>query len=282
MTPNDQAIWPNGARTALVINVMYEQWDPMKSPGLGPMGNPLPANLMDYQAISWADYGWRTGIWRLLDYFSEEELAATFYLSGILCETAGESIRKIVADGHEICAHAWSQDRLLPSLTEADERAEIARCVEAFERVCGTRPRGWMSPRCTPSAHTARLLAGAGFDWFGDVFDADLPYVIATEEGTITAFPFGLDVNDLPVTVRYGQPARELFSTFTDVVAGLEDLGRIAYIDATVHAHVGARPAGMAALRQIVAHAREHGMWIATRSDVAAWLAPVRDESPPG
>lgn len=259
-------VWPNGSRTALLVNIMYEQWSPTSAPGLGPMGNPLAPGLTDYQARSWSDYGWKTGIWRLLDTLSDAEIAATFYASGILTETAPDTIRAITAAGHELAGHAWTQDVMLAGMDEREEHAQIERCLAALTTIGGTRPRGWMSPRCTPSANTASLLAAAGFDWIGDVFDAELPYLVEKPDRAFAAFPFGLDVNDVPMNVRYGLPARELAHTFQDVASALESEDRIAYVDATFHAHVGARPAGLSALRQIIAFSKEHGFWIGTRS----------------
>jgi len=63
----DEASWPTGQPHAVVINIMYEQWAPGTAPGLGPVGNPLPGGVLDYQALSWSEYGPHTGIWRLLE-----------------------------------------------------------------------------------------------------------------------------------------------------------------------------------------------------------------------
>lgn len=261
--------WPGGATGALVINVMYEQWDPGVAPGLGPMGNPLPAGVLDHQAVGWADYGWRTGVGAALDLLASEDVRATFYVSGILTETAPSTVTAITEGGHELAAHAWAQNRI-PAMQGRDAEVEdVARCTEALARVGGQRPRGWVSPRCTPSALTAEILAGAGYDWFGDVFDADLPYTLQTPAGRITALPFGLEVNDLPMTVRYGRPTEDLVRAFDFQAREIDQGRRLAYVDVTVHAHVGCRPAGLLALSDIIASARRHGMWIATRGDIA-------------
>lgn len=262
------ASWPDGRTSALVINIMFEQWEPGVAPGLGPMGNPLPAGALDYQALSWAGYGWRTGVWSVLELLEREALAATFYVSGMLAETAPAAVRAIAESGHEISGHSWAQNRIPALLTTEDELAEIQRCTEALFQASGQRPRGWISPRCTPSGETPRLLAASGYEWWGDVFDADLPYWRQTDDGSIVALPFGLEINDLPMTVRYGQPTRELTSSFTFEARGLVMSRRVGYIDVTLHAHVGCRPAGLLALTEIIAEARRLGMWIATRGDV--------------
>jgi peptidoglycan/xylan/chitin deacetylase (PgdA/CDA1 family) len=263
--------WPTGARLAVTINVMYEQWSPGTAPGIGPVGNPLPAGATDYQALSWSDYGHRTGIWRLLDLLAQFQVRASVYPSGILAETAPDTLKAVVDAGHELCGHSWSQDVIAATLGEDDERALIERTVRALESVTGRRPAGWISPRCTPSASTARLLAEAGFRWFGDVFDTDLPYLIDTAAGPIVGLPFDLDVNDMPLHVRYGQPHRALDAAFRDTLDGMRTENRKAYLDVTVHAHVGARTAGRAALRRILEHLRDSDdCWVATRGELAA------------
>ena len=56
---NSQWLWPNGKRIAVVFNVCLEAWSDGKAPGISPMGNPLPAGVLDTMAISWAAYGVR-------------------------------------------------------------------------------------------------------------------------------------------------------------------------------------------------------------------------------
>jgi peptidoglycan/xylan/chitin deacetylase (PgdA/CDA1 family) len=193
---------------------------------------------------------------------------ATFYVSGILTETAPDSLRAIAEGGHEIAGHSWSQDRIPALISVDEERDEIARCTEALTRVSGQRPRGWISPRCTPSGNTGSLLAEQGYEWWGDIFDSDLPYWLNTPEGRIVALPFGMEINDLPMTIRYGQPTREIAASFAYEAGGLAMSGNLGYIDVTLHAHVSCRPAGLLALRQTIAEARKLDMAICTRGDI--------------
>ena len=55
-------LWPDNKRIAVVFNVCLEQWSDGKAPGISPMGNPLPAGVLDTMAISWAAYGVKTGM----------------------------------------------------------------------------------------------------------------------------------------------------------------------------------------------------------------------------
>jgi hypothetical protein len=58
--------WPGGRHVAVVLNVAYEGWSDGKAPGIGPMGNPLPAGAFDINALSWGAYGATRGIERLM------------------------------------------------------------------------------------------------------------------------------------------------------------------------------------------------------------------------
>lgn len=261
--------WPGNRTVAVVVNVMLEQWAPETAPGLGPMGNPLPHEVLDHQALSWARYGTRTGARKLLTLLGERSVPATFYVSGIIADEQPELVAEIAGRGHEIAAHGWAQNIVPATLDVQAERAQIGRSLSALAAAAGTAPAGWISPRCTPSADTAQLLAEAGLVWFGDVFDADDPYLIETSQGSIVGLPFGMEVNDLPMMVRYGEPAREFLNTFESVLEAALAEGRPAHIDVTVHAHVGGRPVGRRQLDLLLALAAREDVWIATRRQLA-------------
>ena len=250
--------WPEGRTLAVSVSIMLEQYADDSAPGIGPMGNPLKAGVLDLQARSWAEYGPKTGIWRLLDVLAKHDVSAVVYASGLLAERYPDVLRAIVATGHVVAAHGWTQDVIPAYQSSADEARDIRRCIAAIETSAGVRPRGWISPRCTPSANTAGLLRGAGFDWHSDYFGDDLPYTIALPEGELSAVPFTMEVNDLPHAIRYGNEPRAFVSTLEHIVAGYAAPSRPACIDITVHAHVYGRPAGSIALAEALTLVRKH------------------------
>jgi peptidoglycan/xylan/chitin deacetylase (PgdA/CDA1 family) len=261
--------WPGGRRLAVVINVMVEQWAAGSAPGLGPMGNPLPAGVVDHQALSWGRYGSRTGARKLLTVLARRSVPATFYVSGVLAEEQPDLVRAIHAGGHEIAAHGWAQNIVPAALDRPAEREQIRRSLAVLTDACGTTPAGWISPRCTPSANTAGLLAEAGLSWFGDVFDDDEPYLLDTGQGTIVALPFGMEINDLPMLVRYGRPTGDLAAAFEHLLDAALAEDEPAYLDVTVHAHVAGRLAGRHQLDLILRRAAQENIWVATRHQVA-------------
>ena len=261
--------WPVDKPLALSVSVMLEGWTDDAAPGIGPMGNPLKAGVLDLQARSWAEYGPKEGAWRLLDILQRLNVRSVFYVSGVLAERYPDLMQAIAKAGHVIAAHGWSQ-HIIPSYQSAEEEAhDLARCVSAIEKSAGYRPMGWLSPRCTPSARTSELLAKSGFDWHADFFDSDLPYRHATPSGSIAAVPFTMEVNDMPLYVRYGSEPDAFTRILERIVSNWPRLGRPpACLDITVHAHVFGRPFGAIEFMNSLEAARRYGDW--------AWLTEHR------
>ena len=264
--------WPADRPLAVSVSVMLEGWEAPDAPGIGPMGNPLRPGTIDLQARSWAEYGPKVGAGRLLELLEREETRAVFYVSGTTAEQYPDLLAAIAAAGHPVAAHGWSQGTLPAYQTEAVEAADIARCADVLARTSGHRPLGWLSPRCTPGADTSRLLAAAGFCWHADMFDSDRPYPIETASGPIIGMPFTMEVNDMPLYVRYGNEPDAFTRTLEKIVSGWPRLGLpFGCLDITLHAHIFGRPYGALALLDSLAIVRRHGWcWLTDHQRLAA------------
>ena len=268
--------WPEGKPLALSVNVMLEGWTDDSAPGIGPMGNPLKAGVLDLQARSWADYGPKVGAWRLLDILQRLKVQSVFYVSGILAERHPELIKAIANAGHALAAHGWGQN-IIPSYQTAEEEAhDLARCVTAIAQGTGQPPSGWLSPRCTPSSRTSELLAKSGFGWHADFFDSDLPYRHSTPGGTLAAVPFTMEVNDMPLYVRYGAEPEAFTRVLERIVMNWPRLGRpAACLDITVHAHVFGRPFGAIEFMNCLEAARRYDWaWLTDHRTLAGLCKP--------
>ena len=259
------AAWPAERPLAISVSVMLEGWADDSAPGIGPMGNPLKPGVLDLQARSWADYGPKAGARRILDLLAGADTKAVFYVSGLLAERHPDLMRAIAAAGHVVAAHGWTQNVIPATQTAEDEARDLRRCLDTLTETAGTRPLGWLSPRCTPSERTTALLAGSGFTWHADFFDSDLPYRVETAQGPVTAVPFTMEVNDMPLYIRYGSEPEAFTRILTRLVENWQAIGnRPGCLDITVHAHVFGRPAGAIEFKRSLDVVRQH-------ADVA-WL----------
>lgn len=268
----DGFLWPGGKRIAIFFRVSFEWWSDGKWPGIGPMGNPLKAGVPDLNAVGWAEYGHRRGIHRILDVLARQKVRATINVSGIMAERHPEIVRKIADAGHEIVAHSYTMDMIPAYLTEEEERDNIRHTTDLIERAAGVRPRGWISPRSTPSLRTPRLLAEAGFEWHGDTLNDDLPYLVDFGTRSIVAFPNNTEVNDLPLYMRHGNAPQVMFDIFEHWLACAREreTGPVR-MDPAIHAHVFGRSPGLFVYERIIEVAKEaKDVWIGTRSEAVA------------
>ena len=267
---NSRWLWPNGKRIAVVFNVCLEAWSDGKAPGISPMGNPLAPGVLDTMAISWAAYGVRTGIYRLLDAFDRRGAKASVMVSAVIAERAPEAVKAIAQRGHEVLSHSYAMDVIPALLSDEEERSNIERCTRLLEQASGRKVEGWLSPRGTSKPTTAKLLAEAGYRWYGDVFDADLPYVLSFGQRKIVAIPLSYDVNDMP-SMKYGNPPAMMLDAFNEVIdiaRAHEDELRI--IDVTGHAHIFGHHRGAHYYEKIIERAvSAPDVWVGTRAQIA-------------
>ncbi|MEA2515967.1 MAG: peptidoglycan-N-acetylglucosamine deacetylase [Thermomicrobiales bacterium] len=154
--------------------------------------------------ISRGEFG-VVGVERILRLLEQRGIRATFFVTGHTAETYPESLRAIVAAGHEVGHHGYLHEN--PCALESREREEqvLLRGLEALDTVAGVRPVGYRSPAWDNSPYTIELLLKHGFRYesslmgkdfephwcrLGDVIQADGPYL----------FGQPVDLVELPVS----------------------------------------------------------------------------------
>ena len=269
--------WPGGRHVAVVINVAYEAWSDGIAPGVGPMGNPLPPRVLDTNAMSWGHYGATRGIQRLLDILQRTATRASIMTSGVLAIRTPDILAAMADAGHEIVAHSLAQDVVPAGLSPEQDVENIRQTTTVLAEASGVQPVGWISPRGTPGADTARHLLDAGYLWHGDVFDDDRPYLQIFEQGRLVAIPLTMEINDLPHAMRFGRSPRQFVEAFDDQLAhALSRERETMLIDVTAHAHVYGRPSGAWAFEEIISKVRgRDDVWVATRAEIARHVLSV-------
>ena len=268
--------WPNGKRIAVVFNVCLEAWSDGKAPGISPMGNPLPAGVLDTMAISWAAYGVDVGIHRLMEGFARHGAKASVMTNAVIAERAPATVKAVADNGHEVLSHSYAMD-VIPALpSDEDEKKNIERCTALLQKASGRKIVGWLSPRGTSKPSTPKLLAEAGYRWYGDVFHTDLPYVDSHGNNQIVAIPLSYDVNDMP-SMKYGHPPRMMLDAYDEVI----DIARtrddeLRIIDVTSHAHIFGHHRGAHYYEKIVERAMAApDIWVGTRAQIADHVLSV-------
>ena len=269
----DDFRWPGGRRLAVIFNIAYEAWSDGQAPGIGPMGNVLKPGFFDTNAHSWASFGLVRGIHRLLDIAEKHGVKTSVMVNGVIGERDPQTIRRLADLGHEIVNHSWGMDVIPVYFDEAGERANFTRNHDILTRTAGVAPLGWISPRGTGSPISSRLLAEAGYLHHGDVNDDDRPYIMEFEGRRIVGIPLTMDVNDLPICVRYGQGARHMLDVFQDTIAAMRAEQVPLQLDVTAHTHVMGRPSGAWVYDEIMARVKaSDDIWVCTREQMARYV----------
>src|SRR6202007_3006052 len=99
------------------------------------MGNPRPAAVLDTMAISWAAYGYKRGIYRILEGFARQKAKASVLTNAIIAERAPEAVKAVADAGHEVLSHSYAMDVVPALLSVEDEKKNITRCTALLEKV---------------------------------------------------------------------------------------------------------------------------------------------------
>lgn len=97
----------------------------------------------------------------LLDVFGEHGARATFFVLGASVAGREETIRRAVAEGHELGNHAYSHTDPA-ALSDEALRGELERTSALLEKITGARPRHFRPPYADTDFRVATLARAAG------------------------------------------------------------------------------------------------------------------------
>jgi allantoinase len=260
--------WPNGKRIAIAVSVMFETWSAGTSPTYSVQTTHLKPGTVDLGGKAWSTYGGRVGVWRIIRTLDRLQIPATFFTNAACAEIYPDAIKQIVASGHELGGHAYSQDQLLAYMTPDEEQATIKKCLELLGSRSGKRPTGWLSPVLAFSPHTVEFLAGEKLEWHADVTYIDLPHRIKTKNGAIAAVP-NSDFTDNRVL---RSSPRDLIDVYTGTFDYLYRHEPMSMLVLTLHCHFGGRPMIISAFDQIIKYIQQFpDVWFTRHSELGRW-----------
>jgi peptidoglycan/xylan/chitin deacetylase (PgdA/CDA1 family) len=263
--------WPNGCKIAMSVNLALEafrfksQYTQEGRPG-----------RVDHFSLSYAEYGAKAGIWRVLDFLDEVGLKGSMSTNGKAAQLYPEACRAVADAGHELVGHGWENDVLTDEDNPDAERDEIRRVTKAITDASGARPVGWTSPGSAGSANTLNFLAAEGYFWNGDEGNDDLPYVKTTANGPMVLLPrVNMPHNDLSIWIQGKNPPGVIWDQFKDTFDELYSEGKRGspkWIEIVLHAHMAGRPTLIPTLRRCIAYAKQHqDVWFAKKRELAEW-----------
>jgi len=263
--------WPNGAKIALSVAVPFEAFN-LRSQYAQ---KPKPGKR-DPFSLSFAQYGWKSGAWRILGLLDEFGIKGSMSPSGLAAVEHPGVLKTAAGEGYDMVGHGWVNDHDATEQEMASELHDIRRCSAAIVEACGLRPRGWVSPGNAGSPNTPDLLAGEGYLWHGDDASDDLPFLADTKNGKIVVLPkTNIPHNDLLMWLISNNSPEVMwdnFKTTFDELYTEGEAGSPKWIELTLHSHVAGRATLIPIIRKCLRYAADHGdVWFARKIDIADW-----------
>ncbi|MGV0596950.1 polysaccharide deacetylase family protein [Mycolicibacterium vulneris] len=185
--------WPGGARVAVYLGLNVEHFlADRPSTSIWPGTADLIPDALNY---GWRDYGARVGIWRTIEALDRHGIRPSVLLNSAVIEHYPQIVAAGVERDWTWLAHGRTNSILHTGFTVDEERRFLAEIADDIAEATGRRPRGWMGPGLTETAHTPELLAELGFHYVLDWTNDDQPYPL-TVPGMLSV-PYSVELNDL-------------------------------------------------------------------------------------
>ena len=147
----------------------------------------------DVPNFSWADYGMRCGLPRMIEAIRSRGLPASTSINASVLDDypgAGEAMRDA---GWEFVGHGMHQKSVNHAGSEEDV---IHGSLDKIQRFTGTRPTGWLSPGLRESYDSPEILKASGIEYVFDWVIDDVPNWMSTKHGPLLSMPYNLELND--------------------------------------------------------------------------------------
>jgi len=220
---NERKALPIPDGKPLIVHIVFnvENWEfdkdmPRKIITLAKNVERIP----DVPNFSWAEYGMRCGLPRILQFMNERGLPASVNINAAVIDAYPSCADAMLKAGWEFIGHGYNQRAIQPG---DDEAAIISRSTEKLKAYTGIQPRGWLGPGLHETFQTADLLKKYGYDYVCDWVLDDLPCWIPTKHGNLIVMPYNLEINDAVVYSVEKHSSPEIYNRLVDTLDTFED-----------------------------------------------------------
>jgi peptidoglycan-N-acetylglucosamine deacetylase len=259
-------IWPAAAEVAVCLTFDVDA----EAPWL--------AQSRDYagrlSTLSEGRFGVARALPRILELLRQHAVGATFYVPGSTAERHPDSLREIVADGHEVGHHGHLHLRS-HQIDAGAQRAEIEDGLEALARSGCAPPAGYRSPAWELTPETLALLVEHDFAYDSSCMGDDRPYLEAFGDHTILELPVHWSLDDWPYFGWSVEAGGNVLAPITWLECWLAEFDSARkerrIVTYTMHPEVIGRGQRFLALERLIDEIRGRAsVWFATQAEVAA------------
>lgn len=199
---------PDGRNLIVQVVVNVENWC---------FDQPMPRKLVtaphgadsvpDVPNFSWAEYGMRVGMPRLLRVLGDRNLPSGCTMNAGVVGTYPRLAEAILKAGWELIGHGLNQKALT---SESSEEDLIEQALSILQDFAGRPVKGWLGPGLRETADTPDILKANGIQYVSDWVLDDIPCWMDTNHGPLIAMPYSLEINDSLLHAVYARPSDEM------------------------------------------------------------------------
>ena len=278
----DTGFWPNGARLAVSLSLMFEGGGQPISGAGGVIPDPIESGVPDLPTNAFFAYGHYEGIPRLLNLMDKHGIKLSSFMIGKAVETSPDIAQEIVRRGHEAAAHGrvWDNSYQLP---RDEEKRFIADSVETIHRVTGQQPIGWNAYWMRSSIYILDTLQDLGFLYTIDEPSHDEPFIVPVRGRDFVIVPYTFHMNDIVSfpfqgwnAMAYEQALRDEFDQLYE-----EGANRRRMMVVSLHDRVSGHANRVRSLDRFLIYARSKpDVWFARKDEIARWALDQRAGTP--
>lgn len=282
MAKPGRGFWPNGARLAVSISLMFEGGGQPISGAGGPIPEPIKAGVPDLPTNAFFAYGHYEGIPRALNLFDKHQIKVSCFMVAKAIQESPDLAREIVRRGHEAAAHGrtWSNSY---DLSREEEKRFIADSQNIIEQITGHRPTGWNAYWLRNSVHIQETLQSLGFVYSIDEPSHDEPFITPVHGKDFVTVPYTFHMNDISSfpfegynPAGYEQALRDEFDQLYEEGATRRRLMLIG-----MHDRINGHANRIRMLDRFFSYARSHNdVWFARKDEIAQWVLAHRQDTP--
>jgi peptidoglycan/xylan/chitin deacetylase (PgdA/CDA1 family) len=205
---------------SIVLNV--EQW---------PFDRPMPRTILnpphgvvhvpDVPNFSWAEYGMRVGLPRLVEMITSRGLPAGVNLNASVIAAYPQAAELLLATGWEFLGHGLDQR----ALASADEESVVRQSLAMISDFSGRPVRGWLGPGLQETFQTPDVLAACGLDYVCDWVLDEVPVWLDATPKPLVAVPYSLELNDSVIYAVEHHSSAEIERRVVDTLRSYDDEG---------------------------------------------------------
>ncbi len=262
-------IWPDGIRCAAILSFDLD--------GEAGIVQANPQNAENLCLLSWARYGTKVGLPRILDLLRAKQVRASFFVSCHSAQLYPQLVKCISSEGHEIGVHGYLNRDLSASELEQQEAALVST-IEMVEKLTGRKVLGYRAPSCSMNLDTPALIARHQLLYDSSLMDDDRPYILPTAAGNLAEIPlswtnndwqhFGTQVEQSNGCGAITKTCQQVLQLWQEEFAGIYHYGGVFVL--RLHPEIIGRPAQLLLLEKLIDYMRMHsGVWFTTGEQIA-------------